>query len=108
MGSSRIKITYFVGLGRHFCHAVRLMVRWPKIATKNGRISELWTTSSNPNIGSSAKKLVYTYSKVAVWFISVVRHTCQVIYIASLAQNLKNLENLPRTTSGNQNLLLER
>ena len=31
----------------------------------------------------------------------------RVIYVTSPAQNLKNLENLPRTTPGSQNLALE-
>ena len=77
--------------------------------------TSLWThdrrpyaISTRPNLGPSAKNLVYTYYKVARWFIAVVRHTYGVIYYATPAQNLKNLENLPRTTSGNQNLLLER
>ena len=34
MGSSCVKITYFVGHSRHFYHAVRLMVRWATIAKK--------------------------------------------------------------------------
>ena len=107
MGSSCIKITNFVDLSRYFYQGVRLMLRWPKFATKNRRFSRLWTTSSSPNLGPSAMNLVYTYTKVAIWSISVVVHTCRVIYITSPAQNLKKLQNLPRTTPGNQNLLLE-
>ena len=78
-----------------------------KNRTKNGKISGLWTSRSSPNLGPSAKTLVYTWNKVAIWPISVVRRTYRVIYITSPSQNLKNLENLLRTTSGNQNLLLE-
>ena len=42
-----------------------------------------------------------------MWSITVVQRTRRVIDIASLAL-VQNLENLPRTTSGKQNLLLER
>ena len=92
MGGICIKITYFVGLSRCFYQGVRLILQWPKFTIKNGRFSRLWTTSSSPNLGPSAKNLVYTYTKVAIWSISVVVHTCRIIYITSLAQNLKNIK----------------
>ena len=34
MGSSCIKITYFVGLSRYFYQGVRLKLGWPKFTTK--------------------------------------------------------------------------
>ena len=57
----------------------------------------LWAPRSNPILGPSATNLVCTWEKGNIYFISVVRHTCGVIDITSSSQNLKNLENLPRS-----------
>ena len=92
MGGSRIKIAFFVGLGHSFCvPGSTLDSSIAKNWNKNGRFTWLWSTSSLPNLGPSAKNLDYTHTKVAIWSISVVLHTCRVIDITSLAQNLKNL-----------------
>ena len=56
--------------------------------------------STRPNLAPSAKNLVYTYSKVKIWFILVVRHTCRVIYVTGLAQKFKNLKICPERPSG--------
>ena len=106
MGSSCIEIAYFVGLSRYFYQQVRLILRWPKFTIKNGRFSRLWTTRSSPNLGPSAKNFVYTYPKVAIWFISVVVHTYRVIYIPSPSQKLKNLEICPDRPPGAKTLPL--
>ena len=108
MGCSCIKMTYSVVQSRHFYWGMRMPLRCRKIDTNNGGIRVLWTTCRGQNLGPSAKNLVDIYTKLAVWFITVVRHTYRVMYFASPSQNHKNLENLSRTTPGDQNLLLER
>ena len=59
--------------------------------------------ATTPNLDPSAKNLVDIYTKVTVWFISVVWHVCRVIDVTSPAQNLKKCHNLPRTTLGSHN-----
>ena len=77
------------------------------IATPGSHNRCPWGPSTSPNLGPSAKNLACTQGKGNIWSITIVRHTYRVIYITSPSQNLKNLENLSRTTPGNQNLLLE-
>ena len=55
--------------------------------------------TTRPNLGPSAKKFVYTYSKVAIWFISVVEHTYRVIYHQP-AQNLQKIKICPERPTG--------
>ena len=45
--------------------------------------------STRPNLGPSAKNLVYIYSKVTIWSIAVVMHTCGVMDITSPQKNSK-------------------
>ena len=101
MGGSRIKIAFFVGLGHSFCvPGSTLDSSIAKNWNKNGRFTWLWSTSSLPNLGSSAKNLDYILTKVAMWSISVVGHTCRVIHITSPSRNLKNVKNRPERPSG--------
>ena len=59
-----------------------------------------WAITTNPTLGPSAKDVGYIPVKVNRLSISVVRHTCRVIYITSTAQNLKNLKICPNRPSG--------
>ena len=71
------------------------------------------TTSGNQNLllerqvsvqtSVQALNTLFAHGRRRIWSIAVVRHTCRVIYITSPAQNLKNHENLPRTTSETHN-----
>ena len=45
--------------------------------------------STTPNLSPSANNFVCAQEKGNIWSISVVSHTCRVIYITSLAQNIK-------------------
>ena len=65
-----------------------------------------YAITTKPNLGPIAKNLVYTYSKVARWFISVVRRTCRVIYITSPAQNLKDCKICPERPPGTKTFYL--
>ena len=48
---------------------------------KNWRISGLWTTSSDPILGPSAKNLVCVCGKVAIWFYARIwAHMARIIH----------------------------
>ena len=53
------------------------------------------TITTKPNLGPSAKHLVYIHTQFAIWFIAVVGHTYRDIDSASPSQNLKNVKICP-------------